>query len=586
MRLRTLLAASLVLAAPLSLAIAQVATPAAPAGPANRVAQVTAITQADLLKRAGAEWLNYHGDFTGDRYSTLGQINRTNVSRLKLAWTSEVTQAAAAGGLGGGRGGGRAAAVPPVPGTPEAGNWGVNTGVPASFDADAVTYAPPNAGTGGIRSTPLMRNGVLFYTNGVNAYAVDGHTGKQIWRYVATSSAGLSNRGLAMAGDTLFMMANGGLTAIDAKTGAELWRKASATNPPATAPTVVRDHVIFGVGNDSGAGARSWLESRNAKTGEIEWRWDATPKEGEAGLETWPSLQASNMGAGTPWAAPVYDPALNLIFIGSGNPTRSKDGRLRTGDNLWTSSIVAINPDTGKMAWFFQMTPHDDHDYDGNQSLMQFEATIDGKPRKLIGMVGRQGYMFVVDRVTGKHVYTRKVLDDANFALPKARANGVLEPDPRKSPSRGGALVNPSSEGATNFPSATYSPQTGLIYTHVVNSWSEFYTGGAETWFGSFTDTFKAYDAKTGQLKWSHAFKEPYAIQARYPGSMSTLGGLIFTGDPSGNAIAFDAATGKILWHDLLPNTVVTNSPITYQLDGKQYVLFGTRDNLMAYTLP
>jgi alcohol dehydrogenase (cytochrome c) len=345
---------------------------------------------------------------------------------------------------------------------------------------------------------------------------------------------------------------------------------------------VVRKHVYVSSGSDGGTG-RAWLESRNADTGEREWIWYATPRPGEPGAETWPDEATAAQGAGTPWQPLAYDAEQNLVIFGTGNPYPMKDGRTRPGDNLWTSSVVALNADTGKMAWWFQMTPHDDHDYDGNQVTMLFDAKVDGVLRKLVGMVGRNGFVFVLDRTNGRSVSTTRIFDTVNWTR-FLRPDGTPEPDPAKSPSAAGVLVSPSSEGATNYPATAYSPETGLIYSNVVNSWSMAYTSG-ETFFGDFRNSLRAYEAATGKLVWSHDYLEPYGVNARYPGVLATAGGIVFTGDVSGNVVGFDARTGAIVWHDELPQTLVTNAPISYRLDGRQYLVVGTGDRLVAYTL-
>jgi alcohol dehydrogenase (cytochrome c) len=435
-----------------------------------------------------------------------------------------------------------------------------------------------------IRSIPLFHTGALFYTQGQNAYAIDARTGKQLWHYIGNSSGGISNRGLAIRGDTLFMMANGGLTALDAKTGVEKWRKNIGGPVAANAPMVIRDHVYVVSGSDGGSG-RAWIESRNALTGEREWIWYVSPFPGQPGAETWPGVATMAMGSGTPWQALTYDPDLNLMYLGTGNPFPFKDGRNRPGDNLYTSSIVALNPDTGQLVWHFQMTPHDDHDYDGNQVTVLFDRKLGGQQRKLLGLVGRGGFVFVVDRTTGENLVSEKIFPEVNWTRHN-RQDGTPEPDLHKSPQAGGVLVFPSSEGITNYPAPAFNPQTGLIYSNVVKSWSLFYTTGGEYFLGDFRNSLRAFDPTTGKTVWAHEYLEPYGLHARYPGVLSTAGGLIFTGDVSGNVVAFNARTGKIVWHDELLSASVGNAPMTYMLDGKQYIVVASGENLFAYSLP
>jgi alcohol dehydrogenase (cytochrome c) len=534
-----------------------------PTGPLpNRSIAVPPVTRADLLKPAGRTWLSYHGDYSGKRHSDVAQIDRGNVARLRRAWVTEVNPQY----LANRRIGGPAATATPVPQGP--GRTGSGSGA---------------AGMRAIRSSPIFHDGVLYYTLGQNAYAVDARTGKQIWHYIANVSGGLSNRGLGIHGDTLFMTANGGLTAIDAKTGVEKWRRNIGGAVAPNAPMVVKNHVFTISGSDGGTG-RSWIEARDVETGERQWIWYVSPFPGQPGAETWPSAAAMAMGAGTPWQPLSYDPELNLIFFGTGNPYPMKDGRTRMGDNLYTSSIVALDADTGKLAWHFQMTPHDDHDYDGNQITMLFDKVVKGKRRKLLGVLGRGGFVFVVDRTTGENLVSEKIFPEVNWTSHN-RPNGTPEPDMHKSPQAGGVLVFPSSEGVTNYPAPAYNPQTGLMYSNVVKSWSLFYTAG-ESFFGDFRTSLRAFDPDTGKTVWAHDYIEPYGIHARYPGVLSTAGGLLFTGDVSGNFVAFDAKTGKIVWHDELIDASVSNAPMSFVLDDKQYVVVASGENLFAYTLP
>lgn len=536
-----------------------------PTGPLpNRSAHVAPVTPADLLQPAGERWLSYHGDYSAQHHSGVAQINRGNVASLRRIWVSETN--------------------PPF--TPSGPRWN-----PAWEKLKMPTAGPGLTGSnvgfrqnGGVRSSPIYQEGVLFYTVGQNAFAVDARTGKQLWQYIANNTGGISNRGLGISGDTLFMMANGGLTAIDANTGVERWRAFHGGMVVPYAPIVVRDHVYVSGGSGSGR-TRAFLESRNVKTGEREWIWYSTPNPGEPGAETWPSVATMRAGGGSPWQPLSYDPTTNLLYFGTGNADPMKDGSKRLGDNLYTSTIVALDADTGKLAWHFQATPHDDHDYDATQVTVLFDRKIKGKQRKLLALAGRNGFLIVLDRTNGESVLTQKIFPEVNWSRFN-RPNGQPEPYLGKSPQPGGALVFPSSEGTTNWPAPAYSPQTGLLYFNAVQSRSIFYPDGDEYFIGSFKNSLRAIDPVTGKLAWTHEYQEPYGIHARYPGVLSTAGGLIFTGDVSGNAVAFDARTGKILWHDELPLTAVSNAPISYVLDGKQYVAVGTGDQIVAYALP
>lgn len=575
MRLKPVPAIALWTAASIAL-VAQTSAPPSgvPAGRPNQRATVRPVTADELMKSAGADWLTYHGSYNGNHFSPLTQIDTRTVAELRRAWVSDTDAAVMPAGRGGGRGGrggaeGRVGAPPPAP-----------AGVPPG--QTGVGRAPGFAGN--IAAGPIVRDGVLFYTLGPNAYAVDGRTGHQIWHYVARSSSGLSNRGVAIAGDTLFMMANGGLTAIDAATGAERWVKTLDGPAPANAPLVLRDHVYVVVGSDAGT-SRSSIEARNVRTGEREWIWYTIPREGEFGFNTWPTEEEASRGQGTPWQPPTYDPEQNLLIFGTGNPDPIKDGRTRPGDNLYTDCVVALDADTGKLAWYFQATPHDDHDYDNNQSMSLATVRVNNAERKVVTWISRNGYFYTVDRTTGENIATSKVFPNVNWAQERPRSSGTPERNENKAPSRGGSLVSPSSEGAVNYPAQSFSPLTGWHYTNVVNNYSPFYWSG-ETFLGTFRNALRATDPATGKVMWQHDYLEPNGINARYASVLTTGGGLLFTGDVSGNFVAFDARTGKILWHDELPETSLTGVPVSYTIDGAQYVAVPSGTKILAYRLP
>ena len=508
---------------------------------------VTSVAQeldpAALLKPPTTAWPTYNGDYSGRRNSSLGQINKSNVGSLALAWAYRTK------------------------------NYGI-----AGFAAH-------------IKSTPLMVNGTLYFTMPDNVWAVDARTGREIWhfKYPAGPGVHIGSRGVGMYGNWLyFETPDCHLIALNAKDGKERWRKEIADVKMeyfcTMAPLVIGNRVIVGVGGDS-LDNPGFLESRDPETGDVQWRWYTEPKPHEPGSETWPDPEAMAHGGGMTWMPGTYDPELNLLYWTTGNPNPVHAGAGRKGDNLWTCSIVALNPDTGKLVWYFQPSPHDTHDWDAVQTPVLFDAEFKGEKRKLLAQASRNGYFFVLDRVTGKNLVT------APF-LPNNWSKGIDEhgqpiPDPRKDPSRDGTLVTPSSNGATNWFPPTFDPATGLFYVTASQNWSIYYltAEGKAEGFAGRDDTLNAdasiaaIDYQNGQVKWKHD------IGAMGTGLLSTAGGLIFGGNNAGHALALDAATGHTLWHAGMGENAM-NGPITYDLDGRQYVLFGAGDSLFAFTLP
>jgi alcohol dehydrogenase (cytochrome c) len=515
-----------------------------------------------LRKPATDAWPTYHGDYSGRHYSTLRQINDLNVNRLTLAW-----------------------------------QYRMNTSIAGAIVGGDGPDAPPT-GAGGfgnptIKSIPLMVNGILYFTAPDHAFAVDARTGREIWHYYWKTLGGIhiGSRGFGMSGNWLyFETPDCYIVSLDATTGKERWHHQIADVKQeyfcTPAPTVIGNHVLVGMGGDS-LDVPGWLESRDPETGAIQWKWNATPRPGEPGSETWPDKYSMEHGGGMPWQPPTYDPELNLLYVPTGNPNPVMAAQSRPGSNLYTASIVALNPDTGKMAWWFQVSPHDTHDWDGTQVPVLFDAVINGQPRKLIAQASRNGYYFVLDRATGKAVTTKMISDYANWYVGvDTKGEPVRNPD--KDPKVDGVLVSPGSGGFTNWPPPSYSPDSGMFYVGTNDTFSMFYLtdtddhpqgyGAAERNAGNAGSLLRAMDAKTGKTIW----KRPTNVGAQ--GLLSTAGNLLFGGDGNGNFIAFNARTGRPLWHAGL-NVNHSNGPSTWTLDGKQYVIVGAGDTLYAFVL-
>jgi alcohol dehydrogenase (cytochrome c) len=502
------------------------------------LASAQGLDPAALLKPPTDTWPSYNGDYSGRRFSTLDQINAGNVSSLALAWVFH----------------------PHVP---------------------------------AIKATPLEVNGILYFTVPDNVWAVDARYGREIWHYKrATDGDHIGHRGLAMYKNWLyFTTPDAHLICLDAKDGTVRW-DVELADPKlgyfaTMAPLVIRDHVIAGVSGDA-TDVRGYLESLDPETGTVQWRWNTEPDPGEPGSETWPKdTDAMLHGGGMTWMTGTYDPELNLLYWGTGNPNPVLAGEGRLGDNLYTCSIVALNPDTGKLAWYFQPSPHDVHDWDAVQTPVLFDAELKGKKRRLLAQASRNGFFFVLDRTDGQHLVTAPFIDQTWASGVDSRGRPIAKPE--ATPTADGTLVEPGSDGASNWMSPSFDPQTGLFYVTARRVFSIFYltsTGKAEGWAGRdrnlwTNSTVRALDYRTGKVVWNHETGDGESVA----GILTTAGHLLLTADTSGNLLALNPATGKTLWH-LNAGGKLDASPMTYQLDGRQYLIFAVQDNLFAFALP
>jgi len=510
-------------------------------------------------------WPTYHGDYSGRHFSSLHQVTRENVKHLSLAWVYR-THISPQGAILGG--------------DPDQG--------PENESAQGPT----------IKSIPLMVDGVLYFSVPNHAYAVDAATGREIWHYIWRGRGAIGNRGMAMWGRWLyFETPDNNLVSLEANSGKERWHKAivapDQSNFSTVAPVVIGNHVLTGTAGDSGKNS-GWLEARDPETGAVQWRWYSTPRAGQPGIETWPSAQASDHGAGGPWQPSTYDPELNLIYVSTGNPAPIYTGKDRPGANLWTSSIVALNADTGKLVWYYQCSPHDTHDWDATEVPVLIDGTFEGRPRKLLASANRNGYFYLLDRETGRALLVKPFIPTAN-GYRGLDANNVLIPDPEKEPQLGGTLVSPSSDGAANYPAPSFSPQTGLFYFNATQSFSIYYAnpnaqnpdGSPVTreWHtGLFHSALLAIDHQTGLSKWRHDYPGTGFWSSTYPGILTTSGKLLFTGNPTGDFVARDPTTGQDLWHSGV-GSQITNSPETYLLNSRQYITVAAGDQLFSFSL-
>jgi alcohol dehydrogenase (cytochrome c) len=534
---------------------------------------------AQILQPLGDAWPTYSGDYTSRRYSTLTEINQSNVKRLGLAWTSRLVA------------GPGPAVVPP----PAFGLRPSPTIVGGVGDNDFV-------GATVVKGGVLAVDGVLYVTAPDNVWALDAQDGRELWHFYWRTRGGthIGNRGAAMWGNYLFFVTpDDYLISLDARTGRERWHKEIAPFSQqyflTSAPVVVGNHVIVGTGND--LDSPGYLMAFDPETGDQQWRWYAVPMNaGDPGLETWKNLDAARNGGGHPWLPGSYDPETKLYIFGTGNPTPAYTSSARGEglENLYTCAIVAVHVDTGKMAWYFQTSPHDTHDWDSAQTPILVDGTINGKPRKLVVTASRNGYYFTLDRLTGERLVTSKFSDTANWA------DGLNEKgQPRRIPAKdhhvAGALVSSNNGGATNWPPQAFSPDTGLLYVPSAEAYAMYYLtetdprgamglgGKDEVGVATMGSYITAIDYKTGRTAWRHRFQTAAGNAGRAPGLLVTAGKLLFGGDVSGNFFAMDPANGSMLWHARIGG--VSNAPQTYRVGGRQHVLVGAGDTLYAFAL-
>jgi alcohol dehydrogenase (cytochrome c) len=484
-----------------------------------------------LLAPPPDAWPTYHGDYSGRRHSRLSAITPENVHQLTLAWTFQTGQ------------------------------------------GDQ------------IKATPIVVNGIAYITTPDNMWAVDARSGRQIWHYTYPTNMGfhIGHRGAAMYKGTVYLTTpDAHLVALDARTGKLKWNVEIADYKKGywstNAPLVVREHLIVGVSGDFD-NLPGMLTSFDPETGKMQWIFYSTPLPGASDP---PSGGATG---GQMWMTGTYDPGLNLVFVGTGNPTPVLNGPVRPGDNPWTCSILAINPDTGTLAWGFQASPHDTHDWDAVEVPVLVDATFKGAPRKLLLQASRNGYYFVLDRTTGKSLLTTPFAT-VNWTSGIDK-DGRPTSDPAKEPARDGRLVAPNESGGTNYRSPSFDPATGVLIVSAVDAYGIYFfkdEHGKYGWAGADygvhgKGVIRAIDYQTGQIRWNHEIGGEGNA-----GVLTTDAGVTFTGDSSGNALALRTSDGSTLWHAAIGP--VSNSPVTIELDGQQYLLVAGGGVLYAWRLP
>ena len=505
------------------------------------------------------KWLMFGGDYTSQRHSPLTQLTPQNVDRLTPRWLFQTM-------------------------TPALGR--------------------------GFETTPIVLDGVIYITgNNNHAWALDARTGHAIWHYQRTLPTelrvccGMVNRGPAILGDKLYMgTLDAHLVALDRKTGKVLW-DTTVEEPKngysiTLAPLVVKNKVIVGVAGGDYA-TRGFIDAYDAETGARAWRFYTVPGVGEQGSESWPNAEVAQRGGGGVWTTGAYDPALNLVYYGTGNPNPDYWGDDRNGDNLYTCSLVALDVDTGMLKWHYQFTPHDVHDWDSTQVPVLGDLKIAGQIRRVVMFANRNGFFYVLDRESGK-LLLGKPFTGTNWAR-------ELGPDDRPV-----VLDNvgtrekclPDQRGGTNFMPPSFDPVLGLFFVTarescvtwvstkpttismggpVASGGVRYYEDGPEQY-----SALRAIDPTTGKVRWEHRFRGyPSTIRLDLSGgAMSTASGLVFTGDNEGYSYAFESATGKELWRFQTGAPVWGVPPITYMLDGTQWILVPSGVTLSAFAVP
>ncbi len=507
-----------------------------------------------LLRRAGdrvrevtseAEWPTYNGDPGGNRYTTLTQIDKTTVTRLAPQWLSSIP--------------------------------------------DALL----------LQVTPVVVGGIMYVTSPNQCLALDAGSGRRIWHYKRPLTKGVSggnaNRGVGVAGDRVFMMTDHAhLLALDRFTGDLLWDTELAdwheNYAASSAPLPAGDLVISGVSGGE-HGANGFVAAFDQATGAETWRFWTVPRPGDPGFETWQGKDVAHGGAPT-WFTGSYDPALDLVFWPTGNPTKEYNGDDRKGDNLYASSIVALERKTGKLAWYYQFTPHNLWDWDATQTSVLVDADWQGQPRKLMLHADRNGFFYVFDRRDGALLLAKPFVENLTWAS-GIGADGRPILQPGQEPTASGTKVCPSQDGATNWYSPSFNPATGLYYLQTVEKCSVYTKSdqgeweSGRTYLGGTQRTaadprprriLRAIEIRTGRVAWELPQAGP---ASSWGGTLATATGLVFVAEDGGGLTAVDAESGKPLW-TFQANQTWKASPMTYTFDGKQYVAVAAGPNIIA----
>jgi len=521
----------------------------------------TADNSLHLLRKAGdryrvvtsqTDWPSYNGDPSGNRYSKLTQINKSNVARLAPKWMFPI----------------------------------------------------PNVSL--IENTPVVIEGVMYISSANECWALDAGSGRTIWHFQRPRTKGLAgnaalgfNRGVAAAGDRIFMLTdNAHMIALNRFTGELAWETEMAdwhqNYNGTSAPLVAGNLVISGIaGGDEGV--RGFVAAYDQATGKEAWRFWTVPKPGEPKSETW-TAKALEHPSGATWMTGTYDAQLDTLYWPIGNPGPDFDGDDRPGDNLYTDSIVALDPKTGKLKWFYQFTPHDVHDWDAEEPAVLVDANWHGRPRKLLLQANRNGFFYVLDRTNGQLLLTKPFLKKLNWAEAIGK-DGRPILNTLKENAEGETYVCPGFQGGTNWFSTSFNPATGLYYFNALERCNLFskrtgawqagksYMGGAARPAPgeSFEKVLRAVDIQSGEIKWE--LPQITTATTASAGALSTASGLVFFGENSGSFMAADAASGKALW-GFPTNQTWKASPMTYMFDNKQYVAIAAGTNIVAFALP
>jgi PQQ-dependent dehydrogenase (methanol/ethanol family) len=495
------------------------------------------------------DWPTYNGTLDGNRNSSLNEVNLNNVSKLQLQWT-----------------------------------------YPISFN--------------GLETTPVVVDGVMYVTGNNQVYALSGKTGREIWRYERPKSAGAAiasdaaigvNRGVAVLGDRVFYLTdNAHLIALHRLSGALLWdvdtpAGAKGLYGGTSAPLVVGDLVITGVsGGDNGI--RGFIAAYKAVTGELAWKLYTIPEPGDTGpaAETWKG-SALALGGGATWLTGSADTESNVLYWAVGNPHPDTNGDERAGSNLYTNSDLAIDVRSGKMLWYYQFTPHDLHDWDANEPIVLVDARWKGEDRKLLLHANRNGFLYVLDRTTGKPLLAAKMVNKLNWASGISEDTWTPQLLPANETTVQGSVTCPAVRGATNWYSTAWNPSTRLYYVMTVEDCTT-YIRAEDAGYRRYSNPadpaekiLRAFDIETGKVVWQIVLPGP--VQSNYSGVLSTMGGLLFFGESSGGFAAVDARNGKYLWH-FETNHAIRASPMTYAIGGRQYIAIASGGNILSFALP